>query len=152
MALKEKFYRAELRRIVRGSDWLMGILEAVRDCEPPDWLAGGGVLYKLVWNRLHGYEETRYVGDVDVVFFDPEDLSPERERAVERALLARRADVLWEAKTRQPFISGTRRSSATGCLHCARARKVSEPIREPQRRWASVFWPTMISTSPRPRA
>ena len=98
MALKEKFYRAELRRIVRGSDWLMGILEAVRDCEPPDWLAGGGVLYKLVWNRLHGYEETRYVGDVDVVFFDPEDLSPERERAVERALLARRADVLWEAK------------------------------------------------------
>ena len=50
-----KLYKAELRRIVRGSDWLMGILETVRDCDPPDWLVDGGVLYKLVWNGLHGY-------------------------------------------------------------------------------------------------
>jgi len=91
-------HEAELRRIVRDSDWLMGVLEAVRDCDPPDWLVGGGVLYKLVWNRLHGYLETAHVNDVDVVFFDSEDLSPEREQTVERGLWARRPDVPWEAK------------------------------------------------------
>jgi len=91
-------YEAKLLSIVRGSDWLMGILETVRVCDPPDWLVGGGVLYKLVWNRLHGYPETAYIDDVDVVFCDPEDLSPEREHAFERDLSARRPDVLWEAK------------------------------------------------------
>jgi hypothetical protein len=89
---------ANLGRIVRGSDRLMWILETVRDCDPPNWLLGGGVLYKLVWNRLHGYPETAYIEDVDVVFYDPGDLSPEREQAVERDLSARRPDVPWEAK------------------------------------------------------
>jgi hypothetical protein len=93
-----KLYEAELRRIVRGSDWLMGILETVRDCDPPDWLVGGGVLYKLVWNGLHGYAETAHIEDVDVVFFDPENLGPERETAVECCLSTRRPDVPWEAK------------------------------------------------------
>jgi uncharacterized protein len=97
-ATKEIPYDAELRRIVRGSAWLMGILETVRECDPPDWLVGGGVLYKLVWNRLHGYAETAHIKDVDVVFFEREDLSPERERRFERDLFARRPDVPWDAK------------------------------------------------------
>jgi hypothetical protein len=98
MSLRKNSHEAELQRIVRDSDWLMSILEAVRECGLPDWLVGGGVLYKLVWNRLHGYAETAYINDVDVVFFDPGDLSPERERRIERDLSARRPDVPWEAK------------------------------------------------------
>jgi hypothetical protein len=97
-ATKESRYDAELRRIVCGSDWLMGILGTVRDCDPPDWLVGGGVLYKLVWNHLHGYPETANIEDVDVVFFEPEDLGPEREQTIERDLFARRPDVPWEAR------------------------------------------------------
>ena len=98
MASKEGLYEAELRRIMRDSDWLMGILEVVRDCDPPDWLVGGGVIYKLVWNHLHGYTETAHIKDVDVVFFDPKNLGPERELTVERCLSARCPDVSWEAK------------------------------------------------------
>jgi uncharacterized protein len=80
MASKEGFYEAELRRIVRGSDWLVG----------------GVVIYKLVWNRLHGYAETAHIKDV--VFFDTKNLGPERELTVERCLSARCPDVSWEAK------------------------------------------------------
>ncbi len=76
----------------------MGILETVRDCDPPDWLVGGGVLWKLVWNRLHGYAETAHVKDVDVVFFDLENLGPGREMAVERCLYTRHPGVPWEAE------------------------------------------------------
>ena len=42
MASKENIYEAELR-------WM--------DCDPPDWLVGGGVLYKPGWNHLRGYAE-----------------------------------------------------------------------------------------------
>jgi hypothetical protein len=96
MASKEGFYEAELRRVAGGSDWLMGILEAVRDCDPPDWLVGEGMNYKLVWNRLHGYAEAAHIKDV--VFFDPKNLGPERELTVERCLCARCPDASREAK------------------------------------------------------
>ena len=76
----------------------MSIFETVRYCDPPDWLVGGGILYKLVWNRLHGYIETAYVGDVDVVFFEPGHLGPEREHAVGQDLSALRPDIHWDAK------------------------------------------------------
>ena len=76
----------------------MSIFETVRYCDPPDWLVGGGILYKLVWNRLHGYIETAYVGDVDVVFFEPGHLGPEREHAVGQDLSALRPDIRWDAK------------------------------------------------------
>jgi hypothetical protein len=98
MSSRRDPHEAELRRIVRDSDWLMSTLLTVRDCDPPDWLVGGGVLYKLVWNHLHGYAETAYINNVDVVFFDPDNLSLERERAIERRLSTRRSDVPWEAK------------------------------------------------------
>ena len=98
MTLTENVYEAQLRDLVRGSVWFMDILRAVRDCDPPDWLVGGGVIRNLVWNRAHGYTDATYVKDVDVVYFDAENLSPERERAFEQRLLAHCPDVLWDAK------------------------------------------------------
>ena len=98
MSREKDPYEARLRRIVRDSVWLMSILETVRYCDPPVWLVGGGELPKLVWNTPHGHTETAHVGDVDVVFFAPEDLSPERGHAVERDLSALRPDIRWDAK------------------------------------------------------
>ena len=76
----------------------MSILRTVRYCDPPDWFIGGGVLYKLVWNRLHGHADTRYVEDVDVVFYEPGDLGSETERTLERNLRTRLPGVPWEVK------------------------------------------------------
>ena len=87
-----------LREIVRGSGWFTGVLEAVRDCDPPDWLVGAGAIRNLVWNRLHGYPDDAHIKDVDVAYFDPEDVTPARDGAVETALRARRPDVAWDAK------------------------------------------------------
>ncbi len=98
MTLTENLYEERLRDLVRGSVWFMEILRAVRDCDPPDWLVGGGVIRNLVWNRAHGYADATYVRDVDVVFFDAASLGPERERAFEQDLLARCPDVPWDAK------------------------------------------------------
>jgi hypothetical protein len=50
---------ARLEGLVRSSDWLMGVLRAARDVDPPDWLVGGGVLRDLVWDRLHGRRRLR---------------------------------------------------------------------------------------------
>ncbi len=93
---------AQVRRLaalVRSSPWMMAVLRAVRDCDPPDWWVGGGVLRDLVWDLLHrGAFDPGLVKDVDVAFFDPTDLRPERDDELERALAARLPGVRWDAK------------------------------------------------------
>ena len=86
-----------LERLVRSNPWLMEVLVAARDVDPPDWLVGGDVLRGLVWDRLHG----RPPGgprDVDLAFFDPARLDPARDAEVESALRRRLDGVPWDAK------------------------------------------------------
>jgi uncharacterized protein len=89
---------ARLEALVRSSDWLMGVLRAARDVDPPDWLVGGGVLRDLVWDRLHGRAQPGPPRDVDLAFYDPGRLDAGRDAEVERALAARLAAVPWDAK------------------------------------------------------
>jgi hypothetical protein len=84
--------------IVRETPWLMEALRAARDVDAPDWLLAAGALRTAVWDHLHGYSSPTPLADVDLGFFDPDDLRPERDRAVEAALRARLPAIPWEAK------------------------------------------------------
>ena len=88
----------ELERLIRGCPWFMRVLEAARACDPPDWWVGAGALRDLVWDTLHGGFDPARVKDVDLAFFDPHDLSEEREERLERELTGRLPGVRWDAK------------------------------------------------------
>jgi len=89
---------ARLAEIVRATPWLMGALRAARGVDPPDWLLGGGAVRTAVWDRLHAFADPPPPRDVDLVFFDPGDLSPERDEAVERALRERAPEIPWDSR------------------------------------------------------
>jgi uncharacterized protein len=95
--MNEEKYTQELIHIIRSNSWFMGVLETVRTCDPPDWLIGAGVIRNIVWDYLHGFQEPTSLADVDVIFFDANDLSPERDRDVQEGLTALQADMAWEA-------------------------------------------------------
>lgn len=59
-------YEQELQKIIRSNNWFMGLLRAVRHCNPPDWFVGAGVIRNIVWDYLHGYVNPTPVRDVDV--------------------------------------------------------------------------------------
>ncbi len=88
---------AELEEIVRSTPSLLRALEAARDVDAPDWLIGAGAVRNAVWDRLHGFTEPTPPGDVDLVFFDSEDLSREHAREIESALRERAPELPWEA-------------------------------------------------------
>src|SRR5258708_13607320 len=75
----------------------MSILETVRRCNPPDWLVGAGVIRNLVWDHLHQYQTPTPLADIDVIFFDPQDVRPQRDRMVQQQLARRLPHVGWEA-------------------------------------------------------
>ncbi len=76
--------------------WLASALDAVAASGLPDAWIGAGVIRDVVWGQLHDGFDPALVRDVDVVFFDPGDLSPARDEAAQRRLgeLAGRP---WEA-------------------------------------------------------
>ncbi|WP_138754457.1 nucleotidyltransferase family protein [Paenibacillus sinopodophylli] len=96
--MSEHIYRQQFEEIIRNNEWFMSILRDVRLCNPPDWYVGAGVIRNIVWDYLHGLVEDNYNSrDVDVAFFDPSNLTPERDAEVQQQLSALRHDVPWEA-------------------------------------------------------
>jgi hypothetical protein len=89
---------ARFEAIVRSTGWLMAALRAARAVDPPDGLVGGGALRTAVWDRLHGHATPTALADVDLAFFDPADLTPEREERVAARLCAVLPGVPWDAK------------------------------------------------------
>ncbi|HLZ59541.1 MAG TPA: nucleotidyltransferase family protein [Ktedonosporobacter sp.] len=95
--VEEQRYHQELTQLIRSAPWLMTILETVRECNPPDWLVGAGVIRNLVWDYLHQYRTPTPATDIDVIFFDPQDLRPERDQMVQQQLAERLPHLAWEA-------------------------------------------------------
>jgi len=88
----------ELERILRSNTWFMSVLRAARAANLPDWFVGAGAIRNVVWDHLHGHAVPTVLPDVDVVFFDPQDLTTARDEAADALPTARMPDVPWQAK------------------------------------------------------
>ena len=88
-----------LRGMIRSSAWMMRVLATVRDTELPDAWVGAGAIRDLVWGQLYGSGfDPGDVRDVDVVFFDPDDLSRAGDEAATGRLHGAWPQVPWEAR------------------------------------------------------
>jgi hypothetical protein len=75
----------------------MEVMGAVRAVAPPGAVVGAGVIRNIVWDHLHGHQRPTQLADVDVAFFDPLDLSEEREQRLETDLQQQMSGVPWQA-------------------------------------------------------
>ena len=96
-ARAEGFEQA-LRRIINNTPWFMGALRAVRSVGPAEACIGSGAVRNAVWDALHGYSAPSHLADVDVVYFDPDDLSEATESAYEERLTELRPGLTWDVK------------------------------------------------------
>lgn len=87
-----------LEEIVRSTDWLMRALVTARDIDPPDWLISAGAIRTAVWDHLHGYRNRTPLADIDLGFYDPGDLSEEREHEIQSSLQEALPTETWDAK------------------------------------------------------
>lgn len=79
-----------------GSSWFGPALEAVRALNLTSWCVGAGAVRNLVWDHLHGYTTPSQLADVDVAYFDAQDLSPETDTRLEDRLRASAPGQPWE--------------------------------------------------------
>lgn len=95
--MNEQRYENQLKEILRTNAWSMDMLSVVRSVQLPDWVIGAGFVRNLVWDSLSAQKRTK-LSDVDVLYFDPSDLSKVREKEIEQALLKLRPKIPWSVK------------------------------------------------------
>lgn len=93
---KPSLHNDRLIELARGSGWFMDALVAVRSLGLASWCIGAGAVRNLVWDALHGKTEPSASADVDVAYFDAENLAPEREAELQARLIEILPTVLWE--------------------------------------------------------
>lgn len=73
-----------LEEILRADPLVWPTLETARTLDLPDWLIVSGAIYNTVWNHLTGKPAGFGIKDIDLFYFDGDDLSWEAEDAVIR--------------------------------------------------------------------
>lgn len=120
----EEDYEKRLVQIIRMQDWITDALVAVRDLRLPDWYIAAGAVRNTVWNYLHDFPTTAHQKDVDVIYFDVNDLKGMRESDSENMLKKKILSLNWEvvnqarahlfdhASTKRPSVKSSSESIA----------------------------------------
>lgn len=86
---------------IQEDDIRLSALKLVQACAlvhaMPQWCIAAGFVRNLVWDRLHGLTP-QALNDIDVIYYCPLDISPERDLAIERYLLTLAPELPWSVK------------------------------------------------------
>lgn len=88
----------DIVRLIRADAWRMRVLAAVSVLDLPDCWIGAGFVRNAVWDALHGYEKPTPLNDVDVLYFDPGDVSRACESRYEATLTQAAPGVPWSIR------------------------------------------------------
>ena len=64
-----------LKGVLRHSPAIRGVIDRAGSLRLPDWYLGAGRISQTVWNHISGRELTSCIGDLDLVYFDPNDVT-----------------------------------------------------------------------------
>jgi len=90
--------RDALQALMESDVRRMRVLELVRGLGLPDCWVGAGFVRNFVWDHLHRRSASPLPQDIDVVWYEPNDPAPERDAALELALLRRDDTLAWSVK------------------------------------------------------
>lgn len=87
-----------LREILLADSTVLQILEVVRDQAPQGAYVSAGLIRNLIWDRHYGRTPDYARTDVDVVYFDRQDLRTETEARFEGVLTRTMPRHVWQVR------------------------------------------------------
>ncbi|WP_339061090.1 nucleotidyltransferase family protein [Tepidibacillus marianensis] len=94
----QRMYEEKLREIINQNQYIIEDMEVVRSLGISNTYIAAGYIRNLVWDLLHGYPVRTSLDDVDVIYFDPLDLSEETEKELDKTLKSRSNKYKWSVK------------------------------------------------------
>lgn len=89
---------SKIQKIISSDPIRWRLLELVRSLGLPDCWIGAGFVRNAVWDDLHGRTPSPVSTDIDVIWFDADCCSPEKDKALEAALRNLDSSVTWSVK------------------------------------------------------
>jgi hypothetical protein len=85
----------EILDLIRTDSWMIKVLATVAELNLPDWWIGAGFVRNKVWDTIFDLEKRTPLGDIDVIFFEPHNLSEYREKDLEASLTKKLPGEKW---------------------------------------------------------
>ncbi|TWT13229.1 nucleotidyltransferase family protein [Planomicrobium sp. CPCC 101079] len=88
----------DILELIEEDIWMMEVLKAAHSLGLPDWWVCAGFVRSKIWDTLHGFKERTSLADIDVIYFDPENLTGKEEEHLEKKLGHLVPDLPWSVK------------------------------------------------------
>lgn len=88
---------ADVRRVVEVDSWMMDVLRAAEGLNLEEWWIGAGFLRNKIWDAMED-NETAESRDVDLVYFDKDNVRPETDWAHDVYMKKRYPFAEWEVR------------------------------------------------------
>lgn len=89
--------KEHLVEIIKNDAYMMEVLLDAAQLNLPDWWISAGFVRNKVWDIIHDYEETP-LNDVDVIYYEPDLISVEREIEYDAQLNIINPNIPWASK------------------------------------------------------
>lgn len=73
----KKLTEEDILSLIRKDEWMMDALRSVESLNLPDWWIGAGFIRDTIWDYLSEHKEKTPLNDVDIIYFDKSDFTPE---------------------------------------------------------------------------
>lgn len=90
--------RDEILNLMTEDEWMMEVLRSAESLQLPDWWVCAGFVRSKVWDNLHGYAKRTSLGDIDVIYYDENNLDEELEKEYEHQLRRIMRGLPWSVK------------------------------------------------------
>lgn len=111
---------SEISKLIEQDEWMMSVLRAAEKLQLPDWWIGAGFLRNKIWDYIE-YKDSKPTRDVDLVYFNLEDVKPETDWAYDEKMKSEHPNAEWEVRNqaRMHYVNGSRpfTSTADGISH-----------------------------------
>jgi hypothetical protein len=137
----------ELIALLESSGWFKRVVAIAALVDPPEWWISAGVIRDLVWGeRLATGFDPAETKDVDLAFFDADDVATERDNTVERDLRSHDSSVPGTRRTRPPCIAGTHSDLASWWLRSNPPKRRLPRFQSLPPESGCAAWPTRCGT------
>jgi len=91
-------YNDTLIELIRTNQEMMKDLSLVRDLNLPDWYVAAGYVRNYIWDTLHRYPTRTPLNDIDVIYYNTNELDEEIEKRYEEKLERESGMSIWSVK------------------------------------------------------
>ena len=76
----------EIIKWIKEDEWMMNILQIVQKLDLPDWWISAGFVRSKIWDKVHQYSDRTPLPDIDVIYYDANNIEEEEEKQLEKRL------------------------------------------------------------------